>query len=929
MTMREWARTLRDRLLAAKSPSWASGAALVLLVVVGYAFGLPLLVELEGRTSDWQWAHGRLDPPPGSDTIVHLDIDDSSLKTVGRWPWPRGRLADAVEMIDRLGADVIVLDVLLIDPSRDPAEDDKLARVLKECRAKTVLAIHATEETRLDAVWRTAEGRRRWKELRAALRGDITLEPRELGERAGLDGAYAAHVREFSLALKEIVVQEVATELRRRGTLSLDVLEAELLPAEKRATLRRFAEQTLLRAAVRQEHAEAVLESRLPKAVPGHEYVEARDVIPPLPAFAEAVSAIGVSNANQDEDGQLRRVLLRWERRGYVYPQLGVAAAATYLDLPADRLAQAPFSVLEAEQPFAVATEELLLSWPRIDPAKPIHGLARHVSLGRLLAVRDEEREIVAPMEERYVEITRALLRDNLPDVAFEAGDLADPKRRAELEAEIEGELEWRAADIENLEQIANEAEEADEPGDKAYVRLLRALKAWNLRRHELARARRILADARATLRATLKDKLAFIGWSATGNFGDFYATAAHKRTPGVVAHGVTASAILGGYVFRDAPLWVGIIATGLLGLVAAFVTDRLDPFVSFVVVLLLGAGVFAFSTLVVFAKWRVVAATATPMAAIVLGWAGTLLLRTVKVMREKAQMKRQFGARISRRLFDYLLQHPDQISLEGLEREVTCFFSDLAGFTSISERLDSRETVALLNKYMYAMNDELTKLSAYVNKFLGDGIMAVWGCFSTEPTHAELGCRAAIRCAGRLEELNASPDFEGLPRLRMRIGIATGVVTVGDCGAPPDLRDYTVIGDTANLAARLESANKQFGTGILINARTRELIPDDILCRPIGNIAVVGQHKATAVYELVAETARATPEQRDLVEATTRAVDLFREGRIEESRFAWHALVEHHGESPLADLYLAEIDRLVAAGDEAEADGVLRLTQK
>ncbi len=915
-------QALRDGLLAARSPSWAAGVVLALLIVVGYAFGLPVLLKLEGSNADWLWTSGRIDPPPGSDKVVHLDIDDGALNTVGRWPWPRRRIADAVRMIDELGARVIVLDILLIDPQEGGTDDDVLAQTLRQCRATTVLAVHATEKARLGKLWQSAAGRRSWSAVRNVLRRDITLEADEIVTQAKLTAVYAAQVQEFTLGLKELVVSELATEFRRRGELSVENLEQTLVPATKRKRNRRFAEQRIMHAAVRREQSEQALERRLPKAQPGAEYAQAHEVIPPLTKFAEAVSAIGVSNANTDHDGRLRRVTIRWERRGFVYPQLGVAAAAAYLRIPSESLAAAPFAVDQAQAGFQLESEDLLLAWPRIDPARPIQGLSKHTSLGQILGLFDEEREVVRPMEARYLEITRNLLRDNLPDVAFEAGDLKNPTRRKEIEDEIFGEAKFRLD-----ENLAVRQEDHDDAGG-ALTQLL-ALEGWVNRHRELERARRIFGKARERLHKTVADKLVLVGWSATGNFGDFFLTAAHERTPGVVAHGVAAGAIIEGYVFKESPLWVGILLTGLLGVLAAFLTDRLDPRISLLAVLVVGGLLFAFNTLIAFGRWRIIVATTTPLASITFAWASTLLLKTIKEKREKAQLKRQFGARISRRLFDHLLDNPDQIHMEGEEREVTCFFSDLAGFTSISERLDSRATVALLNRYMWAMNDELTQLSAYVNKFLGDGIMAVWGCFVVDTPHAERACRAALRCGTRLEKLNASPDLQDLPRLRMRIGIATGVVTVGDCGAPPDLRDYTVIGDTANLAARLESANKQFGTRILINGRTREMLPDDILCRSLGTITVVGQTQTTEIHAVVAESAQATPADYALIESTEKAVALFRDGRLEEARLAWHAQVQQHGESPLATVYLAETERLLAEGDAAESDGVLRLTHK
>ena len=252
----------------------------------------------------------------------------------------------------------------------------------------------------------------------------------------------------------------------------------------------------------------------------------------------------------------------------------------------------------------------------------------------------------------------------------------------------------------------------------------------------------------------------------------------------------------------------------------------------AFLIVLLIGTAYFAINTAIVFSANRVSLAMATPLIGLFVSWAGTQVLTAMQDRRQKWQLRRQFGSRVSKQLFDHLLDNPDDVHMEGHEREVTCFFSDLAGFTSISEQLDSRTTVSLLNRYMWAMNDELSQLQAYVNKFLGDGIMAIWGAFTEEAPHAERACLGAIACMRRLSVLNREPEFADLPDLNMRIGIATGVVTVGDCGAPPDLRDYTVIGDSVNLAARLESASKQFGTEILINGRCKELIPDTIFTR-------------------------------------------------------------------------------------------------
>jgi adenylate cyclase len=492
----------------------------------------------------------------------------------------------------------------------------------------------------------------------------------------------------------------------------------------------------------------------------------------------------------------------------------------------------------------------------------------------------------------------------------FAQSEYDDPERGGEVEARL---LEQASA----TDFLPPEGEESNDE-EKNW-------RAWLRLREETTAARRELARARAQLEGVIHGRLVLVGWNATGNFGDFFPTAAHERTPGVVAHAIVANSALTGYAVRPMGAWAGTALTLALGAAAAFLAAATGPRLSFLLALLLA--LLACAAAVGLFAARIVPPLATPLISIFVCWAGVVTMEGVHVLREKAQLRKQFGARISPQLFKYLIDHPDQVSLEGEEKEVTCFFSDLAGFTSISEKLDSRRTVALLNRYMAAMNAELTLREAYVNKFLGDGIMAVWGAFVRDPRQVELACRAALACIHRLEELAAELVAQGLPHLSMRVGIATGVGTVGDCGAPPDLRDYTVIGDTANLAARLESANKQFGTRILIDGRTKDLLPGDLLTRPLGHVAVAGQEQATDLHELVAEKGRETPEQRDLIERTVRAIELFRAGDLEGASGAWRGIAAAHGRSPAADLYLSEIAARLA--ERGPAEPVLRLSKK
>ena len=168
---------------------------------------------------------------------------------------------------------------------------------------------------------------------------------------------------------------------------------------------------------------------------------------------------------------------------------------------------------------------------------------------------------------------------------------------------------------------------------------------------------------------------------------------------------------------------------------------------------------------------------------------------------------------------------------MAGQCREVSILFADLAGFTTASERMGPEATVALLNRCMRDLTEQLTEHSAYVNKFLGDGLLAFWSAFGEQEDQADLACSAALACGRVIDAINA--DRPNDPPLRARVGVATGEAIVGDCGAPPKLNDYTVIGDTANLAARLESANKQFGTLRACRCQNNRMLARPHLHRP------------------------------------------------------------------------------------------------
>ncbi|NJK91051.1 MAG: adenylate/guanylate cyclase domain-containing protein [Blastochloris sp.] len=200
----------------------------------------------------------------------------------------------------------------------------------------------------------------------------------------------------------------------------------------------------------------------------------------------------------------------------------------------------------------------------------------------------------------------------------------------------------------------------------------------------------------------------------------------------------------------------------------------------------------------------------------------------------------------------DLVLESPEGLSLSGRKAEATMFFSDLAGFTSISEKLGAEELAQLLNRYLTPMTDIILEEDGYLDKYSGDGIMAVWGVPYPDPDHALKACRAALRQQDRLRELAAEIKAELGIEISVRMGINSGQVSAGNMGSERKMQ-YTVMGDPVNLAARLEPANKDYGTCIILAEETKKRLPETgPPTRLLDKMVVKGKTEPVLIYELL-----------------------------------------------------------------------------
>jgi len=302
--------------------------------------------------------------------------------------------------------------------------------------------------------------------------------------------------------------------------------------------------------------------------------------------------------------------------------------------------------------------------------------------------------------------------------------------------------------------------------------------------------------------------------------------------------------------------------------------------------------------------------------------------------LRSKEHLKELFGKYVDPRIVENVILNPGAAETEGGKRVMTVSFCDLVGFTGISETLTPAGLVRLLNRHFALMAGAVHEHHGVVDKFIGDAVMAFWGPpFSGSADHPALACRTALAQITLIEAFRAElPDLTGLrknvPVVDLRIGLASGEVVVGNIGAE-NSRSYTVMGDTVNLASRLEGVNRIYGTQILINREARRMAGEAIEAREVDWIAVKGKTEPVTVYELLGLAGEVPEERRVLRDRYEEAVAAYRKNDWPlASRSLSEALEICPSDGP-SNVLLSRVERFRAEPPRADWDGVWHLAEK
>ena len=342
------------------------------------------------------------------------------------------------------------------------------------------------------------------------------------------------------------------------------------------------------------------------------------------------------------------------------------------------------------------------------------------------------------------------------------------------------------------------------------------------------------------------KDKIFLVGVYAEG-LQDIHETPYGKMF-GVEMMANTVTQLINRDFIRFSKGYIDILLIVFFGLLISYIVGRKSILYSYVTTFAL-AVVYFFVVVFVFDKYRYVLNLSAPLITSMFTLFTMIAYRILTEEKEKKVIQGMFSNYVSKSIVDELIKHPEKLELGGEDKNITVLFSDIRGFTTLSEKLTPQELVAHLNEYLSAMTDIIFKYEGTLDKYVGDEIMAFWNAPLEQENHAELACLAALEMMSKLHDLNENwPEDRNL---NIGIGMNTGLMTVGNMGSKSRM-DYTLMGDNVNLGARLEGTNKIYGTNIIISDLTYGEIKDQFICRELDNIRVKGKQKPVMIYEVM-----------------------------------------------------------------------------
>lgn len=425
----------------------------------------------------------------------------------------------------------------------------------------------------------------------------------------------------------------------------------------------------------------------------------------------------------------------------------------------------------------------------------------------------------------------------------------------------------------------------------------------------------------------SLKGKIAIVGTTAPGLL-DQRSTPVGGVYPGVEVHANLISGILDGTIKQKPAYIVGAEVVLLLigGIALAFLMPILSPLRA-VLVSILGMGLIIGLNLVVWTEGGLVLPLASSLLMIFGLFTVNMAYGYFVETRTKRQFTELFGQYVPPELVNKMAENPEKYSMEGRSEQLTVLFSDIVGFTSISETLSPKDLSAFINEYLTSMSFVIREHRGTLDKYIGDAIMAFWGAPVDDPEHARQGVLAALAMQSRLIEINEIVSARGWPPIRIGIGVNSGAMSVGDMGSKVR-RAYTVMGDAVNLGSRLEALTRVYGVGVIVGQATCALVKDGIF-RELDKVKVKGKDEPVAIFEAVGIEGTVGAEQLDEIRLWHQCLGQYRAQQWDDAEMTLANLMSTRSDHKLYQEYSARIVLMRTEQPGPDWDGVTAFKTK
>jgi adenylate cyclase len=842
-------------------------------------------------------------------SVLIITVDDGAIENVGIFPWTRDILGDAIVFLREMGAETVVFD--LSYPDESPAHIDAeyvetdLPRYMDAGFARINDAVSRGIDGVARAYWDPEEVKRELRRVSDSVRDELGVSVSYV--LRDLDAAFADSLSFFSDSFLTLTMIQDRDILGEDKTFAMD-------PRVHTWLEDRIALKTLRSSG----------DARTPRAA---------GIMPAIPKLSSRSGGMGFVNAEPDADGYRRRVHLLMRYRDRYYPHLILAAMDKRLGGPVPEISNGEIILRNARikgelRDIRIPRAEdgsVLVKWPK----KSFYDY-NLMSSWELIQYNRIEQDFFYNLD---------LMADSGFFGYWDGDETPQEKYRnanyvKELlyrgeEAGVSPEtyLDFRRQYLESAGAFLNGPYEERILGDLGDDGELRRFVSDLF---GAARAQyRNLLEIRERVAAVTGGALCIIGVAAT-SMTDEGLTAFEERYPNVGIYAVLANMILSGEFLDDAPRLLSLGIALVLALGLGLILKRLDIGPSII------AGIIAMTLTALFfflffiTTKRYVGAV-VPFAAVTLTFLSLSGFRFFSTNREKSFLRSAFSRYLSPEVISQIIQDPSKLNLGGEKREMTAIFTDIRGFSVISEKLDPADLVNLLNLYLTEMSNIVLENKGTIDKYEGDAIIAFFGAPLYMEDHAVLACRSALMIKKAEALLNRKIAEEGLCPVPLftRIGINTGDMVVGNMGTPNKM-DYTIMGNAVNLAARLEGVNKHYDTGgILISEYTRTKIGDAFTLRSLDRIRVVGINTPLRLYELLALPEDTTPELQETLAIWEQAIAHYEKADFQQAADLFRAAADRNGKDKTALVYISRCAEFLRHPPPPEWEGVHNLTEK